>query len=415
MQRRTFLRAATGVACFSSDALDRARAAATDRRAAQDVARDEDYWREIQHAFTVDRNIINLNNGGVSPSPRIVQDAMRRYLEFSNLLPTHNMWRLLDPQVESVRARLADLFGCDREEIAITRNASEALETAQLGLDLKPGDEVLTTDQDYPRMLTTWDQRQRRDRLVIRKLAFRPLAGEDELVRLFEQSITPRTRVIHFCHITYLTGQAFPVKRICQMARARGIASIVDGAHTFAHYPQKLADLDCDYYGTSLHKWLLAPHGTGMLFVRKDKIASLWPLMPATPDLDGNIRKFEQIGTHPSANFLAIGEAITFHNALGTDRKFARLQYLRRRWTDRLVGQRGMGTLTAPEAGGLGLLTVEGKSPVELATKLFDQHQILVVPIVREDFRGLRITPNIYTTLEEIDRFCSVMETLVRA
>ncbi len=416
MNRRRFLTAATsGAVFFKPDAVDRARAASTDRRAPEVAAQDEDYWREIQQAFTVDRNLVNFNNGGVSPSPRIVQEAMRRYLEFSNLVPAYNMWRILDPQVESVRTRLAGLLGVDREEVAITRNASEALEIAQLGLDLKRGDEILTTDQDYPRMLTTWEQRQRRDGISVRKLAFKvPVISEEDLVRMFEQAITPRTRVIHFCHMTNLSGQIFPVKKICQMARSRGIETIVDGAHSFAHLPTRYDDLHCDYYGTSLHKWLLAPHGTGMLFVRREKIARLWPMFAAAPTQDSDIRKFEQIGTHPSANFLAIGEAITFHQTIGPERKFARLRYLRQLWTSRLTARPGLGTLTPPEAGGLGLLTLEGRDPAKFGDKLLTEHQFLTVPIIREDYRGLRITPNIYTTLEEIDRFCSAVEKLCR-
>ncbi|MBI1789000.1 MAG: aminotransferase class V-fold PLP-dependent enzyme, partial [Acidobacteria bacterium] len=311
MNRRIFLRTATGTAFLRPDAIDRARAATTgNSRPAEEIARDEDFWREIQMAFTVDRNLINLNNGGVSPSPRVVQDAMRRYLEISNLAPVHSMWRVLEPQIESVRQRLAASFGCDPEEMAITRNASEALEICQLGLDLKPGDEVLTTDQDYPRMITTWRQRERRDGIVLKTISFpTPPPSLDDLCARFENAITPRTRVIHFCHITNLTGQIFPVKKICQMARRRGLEAIVDGAHAYAHFPFKHADLDCDYYGTSLHKWLLAPHGTGFLYVRKSKIPKLWPLMPAPPEMNGNIRKFEEIGTHPAANHNAIGEA----------------------------------------------------------------------------------------------------------
>jgi len=285
MQRRQFLRTAGGLAFLRPDAIDRARAATTgNNRTAEDLARDEDFWREIQSAFTLDRNIINLNNGGVSPSPRIVQEAMRRYLEFSNIAPARTMWAVLEPEVESVRRALAADFGCDPEEIAITRNASESLENCQLGLDLKAGDEVLTTDQDYPRMITTWKQRERRDGIVLKMISFpTPPPSLDDLSDRFERAITPRTRVIHFCHITNLTGQIFPVKRICQMARSRGIEAIVDGAHAYAHFPFKHDDLDCDYYGTSLHKWLLAPHGTGFLYVRKSKIGKVWPLMAAPP------------------------------------------------------------------------------------------------------------------------------------
>ncbi len=229
MHRRTFLRAASGLAALQADSVSRARAATSsiNHRKPEEAARDEDYWREIQQAFTVDRNIINLNNGGVCPSPKIVQEAMQRQLEFSNMAPAYTMWTVLEPEIESVRTRLAGSFGCDPEELAITRNASEALEIAQLGLDLKSGDEVLTTDQDYPRMITTWQQRERRDGIKLSMISFpTPPPSMDDLYQRFERAITPRTRVIHFCHITNLTGQIFPVKKICQMARSRGIEAL---------------------------------------------------------------------------------------------------------------------------------------------------------------------------------------------
>ena len=419
MHRRSFLRSAATAAFLRPEAIDRARAATSgDIRDPRSVARDETYWREIQLSFTVDRNIINLNNGGVSPSPRIVQEAMRRQLEYSNLAPAHSMWRVLEPEIESVRRRLADNFGCDPEEMAITRNASEALEICQFGLDLKAGDEVLTTDQDYPRMLTTWRQRERRDGIVLKTISFpTPPPSLDDLYTRFESAITPKTRVIHFCHITNLTGQIFPVKRICQLARARGIEAIVDGAHAYAQFPFKHADLDCDYYGTSLHKWLLAPHGTGFLYVRKSKIGKLWPLMAAREDLREDIRKFEEIGTHPAANHNAIGEALTFHDAVGGDRKAERLRYLKSLWTDRLGGLRGVTVRTSPDPAqscGLGLISVEGKKPQALTEALWNAQRILVTPIAHRDFEGLRITPNIYTTLGEMDVFCSAMEKLIR-
>jgi len=273
----------------------------------------------------VDRSIINLNNGGVSPSPRVVQDAVRRYLEFSNEAPVRNMWQILEPQIEAVRQRLAASFGCDVDEMAITRNASEALEIVQLGIPLQAGDEVLTTTQDYPRMLTTWRQRARREGIVLKTIQFPvPPPSQNDLADRLLNAVTPKTRVIHICHITNLTGQIFPVRQICQQARAKGIEVIVDGAHAYAHFPFTRDALDCDYYGTSLHKWLLAPHGTGFLYVRKEKIPKIYPLMAAPPEMDANIRKFEEIGTHPAANHNAIAEALTFHEAIGAERKAAR-------------------------------------------------------------------------------------------
>jgi len=420
MQRRHFLQAAGALAFLRPDSIERARAATTgNNRVAEDVARDEDFWREIQSAFTLDRNIINLNNGGVSPSPRIVQEAMRRSLEFSNIAPAYSMWRVLEPEVENVRRGLAADFGCDPEEIAITRNASEGLEICQLGLDLKPGDEVLTTDQDYPRMITTWKQRERRDGIVLKMISFpTPPPSLDDLADRFERAITPRTRVIHFCHITNLTGQIFPVKRICQMARGRGIEAIVDGAHAYAQFPIKHADLDCDYYGVSLHKWLLAPHGTGLLYVRKSKIAKLWPMMAAPEEMTDNIRKFEEIGTHPAANHNAISDALEFHQTIGVDRKAARLRYLRSLWTERLTQIAGVSTPTSSDprmSCGIGLLSVSGKAPGPLCDQLWDKYRILTVAIVHKQFQGLRITPNIYTTVPEIETFCGAVEKLIQS
>jgi len=421
MERRHFLRAAAGSAAFlRPDALPRAMGAAGGSRGTpEELARDEDFWREIQGAFTVDRNIVNLNNGGVCPSPRIVQEAMRRYLEFSNLAPAYTMWRVLEPEVESVRRRLAGAFGCDPEELAITRNASEALETAQFGLDLKPGDEVLTTDQDYPRMITTWKQRERRDGIVVKYISFPvPPPSMDDLYRRFEEAVTPRTRVILFCHITNLTGQIFPVKRICDMARARGIETIVDGAHAFAHFPFRAADLGCDYYGTSLHKWLLAPHGTGFLYVRRDKIAKLWPLMAAGDNLRNDIRKFEEIGTHPAANHNAIAEALTFHETIGVERKLARLRYLRAMWEERLRALPRVKLLTSPDpaqSGGLAMFSVDGMEPAPLVERLWDKYRVLATPIaVKQQFQGVRVTPNVYTTTREIDVFCGAVENILR-
>ena len=345
LSRRQFLRAtsvagAAATAAFTNTGLLRAQAAGQ-RIAAQSpasVASDETYWREIQQAFTLDRTIINLNNGGCCPSPRVVHEALKRYLDISNQAPVYHMWQILEPNIESVRRQLALEFGCDPEELAITRNASEALQIAQLGLTLKPGDEVVTTNQDYGRMIDTWEQRVRRDGIKLTKISFPvpPKSSQDLADRLIG-AITPSTRVLHFCHITNLTGQIFPVRQVCDEARRRGIKTVVDGAHAFAHFPYKAADLGCDYYGTSLHKWLLAPIGTGFLYVRRENIASLWPLTPADASKASDIRKFEEIGTHPAANHNAIAEALTFHEGIGIERKAARLRYLRDRWAKRLA------------------------------------------------------------------------------
>jgi isopenicillin-N epimerase len=387
-------------------------------RTAAEVANDDDFWREIRHAFTIDRTLINLNNGGVSPSPRVVQEAMARYLAFSNEAPVYTMWQVLEPQIESVRRQLAADFGCDPEELAITRNASEALEIVQLGMDLKPGDEVLTTNQDYPRMLTTWDQRARRDGIVVRRVSFPvPPPSPQYLVDMFARAIGPRTRVLHCCHITNLTGQIFPIREIMQVARSRGVEVIVDGAHAYAQFPFKRDDLDCDYYGTSLHKWLLAPHGTGFLYVRREKIERLWPLMAAPASMDGNIRKFEEIGTHPAANHNAIAEALSFHHGIGAERKAARLRLLRDRWMRRVAEQPRVQVHTSfdpAQSCAIGTFGIEGVEPGALVEHLWRTQRIIVTPIVHEEYRGVRVTPNVYTTLDEVDVFAAAVEDVAR-
>jgi len=389
--------------------LFKANAIAGDRAPAS-VASDESYWAEIQRAFDADRTMINLNNGGVSPTPSHVLEAMIRDLRFTNELPVEHMWRVLEPRIESVRRDLASEFGCDIEEMAITRNASEANEIMIFGLDLKRGDEVVITNQNYGRMITAWEQRVRRDGIVLKQVSFKvPPPSDDYIVEQFRAALTPRTKVIEVTHITNLTGQIMPVKQIVDLARPRGIEVFVDGAHAFAHFPFKRNDLDCDYYGTSLHKWLLAPIGTGFLYVKKEKQKQLWPLMAAAKEQDENIRKYEEIGTHPAANHNAISAALAFHKGIGADRKVARLRYLRDRWAKRLLAEsprvRVLTPLDDRQSGALALFQVDGIDNAQLGAWLFSEHRIVNTPIVHPEFKGIRITPNVYTTIDEIDVF----------
>jgi selenocysteine lyase/cysteine desulfurase len=423
--RRDFLRqvvpvGAAGLIGLKTNWLERvvsATSAVADRPAA-DVAADESYWREIQQAFTLDRTILNLNNGYTCPSPRVVHEALKRYLDISNQAPIHYMWNLLEPNIETVRRNLAAEAGCDPEELAITRNASEGLQIAQLGIDLQPGDEVITTNQDYGRMLDTWEQRVRRDKIKLTKISFPvPTTNIGELKDRFERAITPQTKVIHFCHITNLTGQLFPARDIARMARARGIQTIVDGAHAFAHFPFKLRDLEVDYYGTSLHKWLLAPVGTGFLYVRRENIEKLWPLTPAGVAKIKDIRKFEEVGTHPAANHNAIAEALAFHQAIGVERKSARLRYLTDRFVTRLEKHPRVKILSSRlpnQAWGLANVSLEGVDVSKAYDFLWTKYRIITAPIKHAEYQGLRVTPNIYTTLEELDTFSTAVEDLLR-
>ena len=363
-----------------------------------EAAMDEDYWATIQQAFSVTRSMVNLNNGGVSPSPRMVTEAFVRYTWQQEDATAYIMWHILEPQSETVRTGLAEIFGCSPEEIAITRNASESLEIVMMGLDLKSGDEILTSTQDYPRMLTTLRQRELREGLKLNLVKI-PIAPKnvDDIAAAFERAVTPRTKLILISQQINLTGQILPVKQICDMARSKGIETVVDGAHAFAQFDSKLSDIGCDYYGTSLHKWLYAPKGTGMLYVKRDKISKIWALMASEDRNKNDIRKFEEIGTHSAAMRLAIGEAILFHNAIGGKRKEERLRYLSRYWMNKLKD-----------------IPKVGIDPVAIGSYLMSKHKIITTPIVHDEFTGIRITPNVYTTLWELDRFCEIVADIAK-
>jgi isopenicillin-N epimerase len=414
--RRTFVRhlAGAGVAlpmmrenAFGS--LFKANAIAGDRSPLA-VAEDETYWSQIQRAFDTDRTMINLNNGGISPTPSHVLEQMIRDLKFTNELPVEHMWRVLEPRMESTRRDLAREFGCDPDEMAIVRNASEANETMIFGIDLKRGDEVIVTNQNYPRMITSWQQRERREGIVLKQISFKvPPPSDAYIVEQFRKAITPRTKVIEVTHITNLTGQIMPVRDIVRMARPLGIEVFVDGAHAFNHFPFKRDDLEVDYYGTSLHKWTLAPIGTGFLYVRKAKQEKLWSLMGSDDGLKTNMRKYEQIGTHPQANFNAVSAALAFSRGIGAERKIARLRYLRDRWANRLMAASDrvhVATPLGPDmSGAIALIQVDGLDPVKLGGWLMGNYRIVNTPIVHPEFSGIRITPNVYTTIDEIDVF----------
>ena len=384
----------------------------------EDAAMNEDFWFEIQRSFSITRGITNLNNGGVSPSPRLVTEALCRYIWQQEDATAYTMWQILEPQSETVRTGLADIFGCDREEIAITRNASESLEIILMGMDLKTGDEILTTTQDYPRMLTTLRQREQREGLILKMIKV-PIAPQhlDDITAEFEKAITPKTKVILISHVINITGQIMPVKAITALAKSKGIEVIIDGAHAFAHFDFKQPDLGCDYYGTSLHKWLFAPKGTGLLYNKKDKIEKIWPLMAADKSQKNDIRKFEEIGTHPAAPRLAIGEAILYHNGIGGKRKEARLRYLSRYWMNKLKDLPNVRFHTSWEPNqscGIANVEIVGVDTGALATYLFDKHKIFTVAIIHDEIKGLRITPSVYTTLKELDRFADVMMTVAK-
>jgi selenocysteine lyase/cysteine desulfurase len=409
--------AAAMIAINPQEIINVKEAAANLSSTPEEIAQDESFWFKVQQAFSVDRSLVNLNSGGVSPAPTGVQDAMKRYLDYSNTAPVYSMWRILEPQREGVRKRLAIFFDCDPEEIALTRNASEGLQICQFGFDLKPGDEVLTTNQDYPRMITTWQQRERREKIILKQFSLPvPSEDEDEIVDLFRKNISNKTKLILMCHMINLTGQLLPVKKVVNMARERGIPVIVDGAHSFAHIDFKIRDLDCDYFATSLHKWLYAPHGTGLLYVQQNKIKDLWPMMAASENLDTDIRKFEEIGTHPAANYLAIADALTFNEGIGLRRKEARMRYLRDYWVKKLLTYEEIQLHTSLKPNfscGIANVQIRSIESGALTQYLWKNYRIIVTTIKHPEFEGLRVSPNLFTTLEELDRFIVAMKMAI--
>ena len=370
---------------------------------------DEDLWARLAQAYTVSPSILNLNNGGVSPQPKVVQDAVDRYYHLSNEAPTYYMWQILDKGREPVRRKLSELAGASPEEIAINRNTTESLATVTWGLTLKKGDEVVMAKQDYPNMIHAWKQKELRDGIVIKWLDFNlPIENDEDFTTAFVNATTPRTKIWHITHMINWTGQILPVKKLCSEARKRNIISIVDGSHTFAHLDFKIADINPDYFGTSLHKWLCAPFGTGMLYVKRENIAALWPLFPNDKPQGNDIRKFEALGTRSFAPEQAIAQAIEFHLAIGSKRKEERLHYLKNYWCEKLLkhSRIRLNVSLKPEYScALGNFSMDGMEPAALTAKLMSEFQIHTSPIAWENIKGVRVTPHVYTTTRDLDRF----------
>jgi selenocysteine lyase/cysteine desulfurase len=371
------------------------------------LASDEDFWYYIQQSYTVSPSLINLNNGGVAPAPKSVQDAVKRYYDYCNETPSYYMWRVLDQGREPLRKNLAKLAGTGAEEIALVRNASEALETVIFGLDLKPGDEVVLAKQDYPNTINAWKQREQRDGIKLVWINMElPSEDPEYMAGQYTKAFTPKTKIVQVTHIINWNGQILPVRKIADAAHAKGIDVLVDGAHSFAHFDFTLPELGADYFGTSLHKWLGACIGSGMLYMKKDKIKNTYPLFAAGDAKSEDIRKFENLGTRPFFIEQAVGKAIEFHEMIGAKRKEERLLYLKNYWMSRVkdLPKVKLNTSFKPGFGcAIGSILVEGKKPGELDSFLMDKYKIHTVGIEWENIHGVRITPNVYTTTKNLD------------
>jgi len=374
---------------------------------ANDFESDSDYWEWIRQSYTVSSNLINLNNGGVSPQPKVVQDVFENYNRLSNEGPSYYMWRILDKGREAIRTDLAELGGCSADEIAIQRNATEALDTIILNLKLEKGDEVVVTNYDYPNMKNAWLMRERRDGVKLIWVSV-PLniENDDQLVELFASAFTSKTKVVHITHIINWTGQILPAKKIAAKAHEMGIEVVLDAAHSFGHIQFSFKDLDCDYAGTSLHKWMCAPFGTGMLYIKKEKIATIFPMFPGDKPDSEDIRKFEGLGTRSFPAEMAIGRAISFHNSIGAKRKQERLKYLQQYWVNKVKDHPKIKFYTPLGISSCAIATVgiEGMTAGDIDTELYNKQNIHVVGIVWEGVNGVRVTPHVYTNTHDLDK-----------
>ena len=372
------------------------------------AAADDELWARMAQAYTVSPNILNLNNGGVSPQPKVVQDAVDRYYHLSNEAPTYYMWQILDRGREPLRRKLAQLAGVSPDEIAINRNTTEALGTFTWGIDMQSGEEIVMTRQDYPNMIHAWKQRELRSGVKIKWIDLQlPVENEEAVVKAYVEATTPKTRIWHITHMITWTGQILPAARLCAEARKRGIATIVDAAHTFAHLDYRISDLDCDYFGTSLHKWLCAPFGTGLMYIRKPLIGKTWPIFPNDKPQAEEIRKFEALGTRSFAPEQAIGQAIDFHLAIGARRKQERLHFLKRYWCEAVAKNPRVRlhiSLKPEFSCALGTFSIEGMDVGEVSSKLMSEYQIHTTSIKWENVNAVRVTPHVYTTTRDLDR-----------
>lgn len=382
----------------------------------QEVAEDEDFWLRVRSGYRLKPDYINLESGYYCFMP---QEILENYIHHIREINYQNSYYLRTVQFSNkfrMHDRLAELAGCTSEELVITRNTTESLDTIIGGIHWKAGDEAVMALQDYGAMLDMFELQAQRHGIINKKVSLpNHPKSDEEIVDLYAKEITAKTRLLMVCHLVNITGQVLPVKKIVDMAHSKGVEVMVDGAHAFAHLNFSIPDLGCDYYGASLHKWLSAPLGAGLLYIKKDKIPHIWPLFAEMGRKEDDIRRLNHTGTHPVATDLAIGNAIDYYLLLGRDRKEARLRYLQNYWTSKVrdLAHITVNTPADPERhGAIGNVAVEGMEPKELAETLLKKYRIWTVAINRPGVKGVRITPNIYTTPRELDTFVAALKDL---
>ncbi len=381
---------------------------------------DEDFWGWIKEQYTVSPNLLNLNNGGVSPQPKCVQEAHIKYYQMANEGPSYYMWRIIDAGREALREKLADLAGCSKEEIAINRNATEAINTIIFGLNLKSGDEVVACNLDYPNMVNAWKQREKRDGVVVKRSQLTlPDDDDAKIAKQFTDLFTDKTKLVHITHVINWNGNVLPAKMIADEAKKRGIEVLLDSAHSFGLFDFKYPDTNCDYSGTSLHKFLCAPFGSGLMYIRKEKIKNIWPLLsyPADTQKEDDIRKFENLGTRSMASEMAIGTAVDFHNIIGSKRKEERIRYLKNYWTEKALKNPKVKVHTSKDpkhSCAIALFSIDGWKPEEIDSRLYDKYKIHTVAINWDNVHGVRVTPNVYTTTKDLDRLVKAIDEMCK-
>ena len=405
MNKRDFLRTMGGAslgAIFSPDLL--AHYSALSKRI---LAEDETFWAGIRTKYRLTPDFINLENGYFSMQSEPVLDALIGHVRDINLEGAHYMRTRMVEDKLRVRARLATMAGCAADELVITRNTTESLDTVINGFDWKAGDHAVMAEQDYGAMRDMFKLQAVRHGMTNTVVTLPNLPqSDDEIVQLYANALTPNTRLLMICHVVNITGQVLPVANIVDMAHARGVDVMVDGAHAFAQLEYRIPDLRCDYYGASLHKWLGTPLGAGILYVRKDKISKLWPIYADASMADTDIRKLNHTGTHPSHTDLGIENAIDFHESIGIQRKEARLRYLQRYWTTRVRGTANV-VLNTPDdprrTCAIANVGITGMKPAELSKRLLEQYKVYTVAIDTPAVQGARVTPHVFTTTKELD------------
>jgi len=374
---------------------------------AEKLAYDEDFWLEIRNGYRLNPEIINLENGYYNIIPLQTLERLIVHVKEVNYQGSMYMRTVQLEKKNEMAAKLAKILGCPPDELIITRNTTESLDTIISGYPWKEGDEAVMAEQDYPSMLSMFRQVEKRYGVVNRivSVPHNPQSDE-EIVNLYENAITGRTKLIMICHMINITGHILPVRKICEMAHRRGVEVMVDGAHTVGHIKFTIPELDCDYFGSSLHKWMSVPLGTGILWVKKEHISKIWPLMAPGNKADDDIARLNHTGTYPVHTILTIEDAIEYYLMIGPERKEARLRYLQHYWSDKVRNLPHIIIYTPDDPArscGIATVGVRGLKPADLADILFKKYKIYTAPIDGAGVHGCRITPNVFTTTAELD------------